>query len=113
MKLTPDYIRDKMLELGFSPAVKGFESIVKAVCILENDPSAAHSIVSDIYYTIAKESNTSVGVVERRIRTAITSAVDSNLEAIQDYIKLPPNSDSGSYKNADFLVAFHMALHRG
>jgi len=108
-----DKIRVKLMELGFSPAVKGFESIVKAVCILDEDPSAAHNVVYGIYYPIAKETNTNIAGAERRIRTAITSAVNYNAEAIQDFIKLPANPSSGSYKNADFLAALHMALHRG
>lgn len=112
-KLTPDYIRDKLLELGFSPANKGFQYIAEAVMILENDPDAAFNTIKGIYLPIAKEHGVTHNATERCIRNAVKLAMECNADRISDYLRFQPTGVSGSYKNSDFLAAFHMALHRG
>lgn len=113
MKLTEEYIRDMLLELGFSPAGIGFNYIVEAVMIVESDHEAKFNVVKKIYIPIAKKHGVTYPTVERNIRHAVETAMDFGAEKITDYLRLQPTAASGSYKNSDFLAAFHMALHRG
>lgn len=112
MNLTPDYIRDTLLELGFSPAGIGFNYIVEAVMIVESDHKAKVNVVKKIYIPIAKNHSVKYQTVERNIRHSVETAMTFGAERITDYLRLQPTATSGSYKNADFLAAFHMALHR-
>lgn len=112
MKLTPDYIRDKLLELGFSPAKKGLHYIVDAVMILDDNPDAAYNTVKQVYIPIAVKNDVKFQTVERNIRHAIENAMSHGYDRIHDYLRCQPTATNGSYKNADFLAAFHMALHR-
>ena len=112
MKLTPEYIRDTLLKLGFSPKNKGFKYIVESVMIIEDDPDAAYNTVKKIYVPVGENNNVKYQSVERCIRHSIESAMDFGGENISDFLHCQPTSATGSYKNADFLAAFHMALHR-
>lgn len=113
MKLTPEYVRDTLLRLGFSPRNKGFSYIVEAMMIMEENENAAFNTVKQIYIPIAENRGVNYPTVERNIRHAVEAAMILGYEKITDYLHLQPTAASGSYKNADFLAAFHMALHRG
>lgn len=112
-KLTPDYIRDTLLEMGFSPSKKGLHYIVDAIMILEDNPDAIYNTVKQVYIPIAAKYDVKFQAVERNIRNAIESAMNFGHEKIHDFLHCQPTAASGSYKNSDFLAAFHMALHRG
>lgn len=112
MKLTPEYIRDTLLKLGFSPANKGFPYIVDATMIIEDDPDAAYNTVKKIYMPIAEKRGVKYQTVERCIRHAVEAAMVLGFEKIPDFLHCQPTAASGSYKNADFLAAFQIALHR-
>ena len=111
-KPTPDYIRDKLLWLGFTPANKGFNYLIDAVMILERDPDAAFNVVKKIYMELGSKYGVSSQAAERCIRQSILSAMKLSYEKIHDYLRCQPTAASGSYKNSDFLLAFHIALHR-
>lgn len=113
MKLTPEYIRDTLLKLGFSPKNKGFPYIVEAVMIIEDDPDAAYNTVKQIYTPIAEKHGANYPSVERCIRKSVENAMVFGYEKIPDFLHCQPTAASGSYKNADFLAALHIALHRG
>lgn len=113
MNLTPDYIRDTLLGLGFSPSKKGLQYIVDAVMILEANPDAAYNTVKKIYMPIAEKRGVKYPAVERCIRHAVEAAMVLGFEKIPEFLHCQPTAASGSYKNSDFLAAFHMALHRG
>ena len=112
MKLTPEYVRDTLLKLGFMPANSGFHYIVDAMMIIDSKPYAAYNAGKMIYMPISERNNCNYNSVERSIRHSIKTAMDKNYDGIVKYLRFPPNSATGSYKNADFLAAFHMALHR-
>lgn len=112
MKLTPEFIRYKLLDLGFSPATKGFKYIVDATMIIEDDEDAAYNTVKKIYMPIAEKHGVNYPAVERNIRHAVEAAMILGYEKIPDFLHCQPTAASGSYKNADFLAALHMALHR-
>lgn len=105
-------IRAKLLELGFSPANRGFEYIVEALCLIDEDKSRANRIVSEIYGEIGRSHKTNYAAVERCIRSILKSAMASCSEQIQGFVKLPPTAASGSYKCGDFLAAFYLAMKR-
>ena len=112
MKLTPEYIRDTLLKLGFSPTNKGFKYIVDAVMIIEDNEDAAYNTVKQIYVPVGEKYGVNYPTVERCIRHAVEAAMILGYEKIPDFLHCQPTAASGSYKNADFLAAFHMALHR-
>lgn len=113
MKLTPEYVRDTLLKLGFMPANSGFHYIVEAMMIIESKPYAAYNAGKMIYMPISEKNKCNYNSVERSIRNSVENAMSKNGKAIVSFLHFPPNSVTGSYKNADFLAAFHMALHRG
>ena len=113
MKLTPEYVRDTLLRLGFSPRNKGFSYIVEAMMIMEENENAAFNTVKQIYMPIAEKRGVNYPAVERNIRHAVEAAMELGYEKIPDFLHCQPTATSGSYKNSDFLAAFHMALHRG
>lgn len=113
MKLTEEYIRETLLKLGFSPANAGFGYIIEAMQIIDLNPNAAYNVGKQIYIPIAKNHGCSISVVESNIRRSVKSSMKIFPDRLVDYLKYPPTAVSGSYKNADFLAAFHMALHRG
>jgi hypothetical protein len=112
MKLTPEYVRDTLLKLGFSPKNEGFPYIVEAVMIIEDDPDAAYNTVKKIYIPISENYGVRYQTIERCIRHSIESAMIFGYEKIPDFLHCQPTAASGSYKNADFLAALHIALHR-
>jgi len=71
----------KLLEMGISPSLKGFELLNEAIQIYTN----GMPFTSDggIYRALAKKYNTSRQVAERRLRSAILHSSDSDLTVSQ------------------------------
>ena len=67
-------IEKYLLEKGLNPAVKGFDYIVKAIELFNEDIKYKHNIMSELYPTIAKTFNDDASKVERAIRHCIKSA---------------------------------------
>lgn len=107
-----DKIRMKLLELGFSPASKWTEYIVEAVCAIDEDPSRRFNIMKGVYQVVGDRFGVNIGTVERGINQGIAAAMATSQNAIQNFIRFMPSPISGSYKNSDFLAAFHMAMKR-
>lgn len=107
-----DKIRMKLLELGFSPSSKGTEYIAEAVCAIDEDPNRRFNIMKGVYKLVGDRFGVNPGTVERGINQGVAAAMATSQEEIQKFIKFPPSFISGSYKNSDFLAAFHMAMKR-
>jgi len=74
-------IEKLLLEKDFKPNLKGFDYIVEAIELIQQDKEYLRSITKKLYPTIANNHNDTVSRVERAIRHAIQCAKIGNTNA--------------------------------
>ena len=96
-----------LLNLGISPALKGFDYIVDGIAVIKKRGRVK---TTWLYTNVAKKHNTTNFRVERCIRHAIEVAFDrGNLELLEKVFGYSYNVDRGRPTNREFL--YTLAMH--
>ncbi len=105
--MTREKIEDVLIKMGIPVSIKGFEYIVDAVMLLEEQGSTI-SITKVLYPEIAKRRNSSSSKIERAIRHALSVARSrrGDYATSKHYIGFANMSNSNSIKQ------LHMMLKR-
>ena len=74
-------IEKLLLEKDFKPNLKGFDYIVEAIELIQQDKTYSRAITTRLYPIIAKKYNDKASRVERAIRHAIQCAKIGNTNA--------------------------------
>jgi|LSQX01.3.fsa_nt_gb two-component system response regulator (stage 0 sporulation protein A) len=74
-------IEKLLLEKDFKPNLKGFDYIVEAIELIQQDKTYSRAITTRLYPTIAKKYNDKALGVERAIRHSIQRAKIGNTNA--------------------------------
>lgn len=96
-----------LLNLGISPALKGFDYIVDCITAIKE-----HGRVKTmwLYTNVAKKHNTTAFRVKRCIRHAIEVAFDrGDLKLLEKVFGYSYNADRGRPTNSEFL--YTLAMH--
>lgn len=82
-------INEILRSLGLNTKYMGYNTILKAVQLVQEDQHKLYSITKSIYMPIAEERGCTWSAVERSIRTAIQRAWKINPELIKDMAGYP------------------------
>lgn len=84
-----------LIEMGMPADIKGFQYIIDAMCLLEEDEwrSAKTTL---LYYEVGKRNNTTPSRVERAMRHAFGVVLNKgDLETVEKYLTLQ-NTNNGN-----------------
>lgn len=93
-------IEDTLLELGITPASKGFFTLCTAIEIVVKD--GCTQICKEVYPEVAKRHYCTFASVERSIRTAISK---TNFEKYREM-------GGSCLKNKDFIMTLALKIRR-
>lgn len=99
-----------LLNIGLSPALKGFDYIVDCITAIKE-----HGGVKTmwLYTNVAKKHNTTHFRVERCIRHAIEVAFDrGDLKLLEEIFGYSYRTDKGRPTNTEFLYALAMYIDK-
>lgn len=89
-------IHELVRSMGIHATYKGYNYIIHALCLAQEDERRLLYITKQLYPLIAAKFNTSVQCVERNIRTVINSCWKDQQELVQDAcpytLKLRPST---------------------
>ena len=104
-------INSFLLELGVSPALRGFRNACIGVRILLDNPESGNQITKVLYPSIAREVGSTSSKVERSIRTVIERMLDKqDYNRVVEMLGMHPNEDSGKYTVSEFLTLCAMRM---
>ena len=104
-------VDELLLNLGFSPALKGFNYLSSLIALRLNDPDYK---LTAAYYAVGRTFGVSWERVERCARTALNTAIDSaGLDRFYEIFGFW-SPLSGRFTVGDFvaLCAHHLTKHR-
>ena len=102
-----------LMKLGFTPIMRGYRVILRAVIIVVENPAFLKSITTKLYPMLATEFNVSTACIERRIRIATERAwLNANPDFIEEVFQYSFKSDKGKPTNSQLIatLAEHMRL---
>ena len=103
--LLEDEIIELMLDLGFSPHIRGFNYVAESIRMTVEDTAVILKATRDLYPAIAEKYGTSAARVERCIRHAIERAwILGNLETINDIFGYSVDFNRGRPTNSEFIA---------
>ena len=102
---------DILLNMGVSPALKGFKDLQNLCQLREDHPDA--KLVGDLYDRCGALVGRSGTAVERTIRHAIASTIDhGNTDRIVSILHQNPDISSGTYDVGRFVQLCVLARRR-
>ena len=102
-----------LMKLGFTPIMRGYRVILRAVIIVVENPAFLKSITTKLYPMLATEFNVSTACIERRIRYATERAwLNANPDFIEEVFQYSFKADKGKPTNSQLIatLAEHMRL---
>mgnify|MGYP001623976342 CR=1 FL=1 len=99
------YIEYKLMEIGFSPAYKGFSYIVDAILIL-GDPEWKCSKITQAYEKISKIHKSTYARVEKDIRYALKAARNTKNPNVNQYL----GTDYPQTKNTLYRILYSLSM---
>ena len=103
-------ISDILLQLGFSPVLKGFRSIPEAVDILMKNPGIS---MIDLYKEVGENSDENPKRVERAIRYAIETAMqECDMHMYRRIMGQFPPSGNAKPSNGRFLILLTLRIKK-
>ena len=102
---------DILLNMGVSPALKGFKDLENLCQLREENPDA--KLVSDLYVRCGEMVGRSAASVERTIRHAIESTINhGNTDRIVAILHQNPDVRNGSFEVGRFVQLCVLARRR-
>ena len=94
-----------LIEMGMPANIKGFDYIVDAMCLFDEDESWKFGKTTDLYRKLAQINKTTSSRVERAIRHAFQNIlIKGNLKAVEKYLTFYNTA------NSNLLAVFYIKL---